>query len=226
MSSSIHTLFFYHYLSVCIAITIEWKPWINLPIQNSQILATTYQHSIVIIGGTQQTNTVYKINSSATIKSNKTWQNLSVQYPGLIVIKNDNFLTNGPYTNIFGVPVNNKHKIYTYDHTINQFVQPQFLLPPQQAAHPCVVAKHPFIYLIGGITSESSDSITCLSTTLGYNFHTNAWQTYSSHMPWDNNIDMVLVIIYVKNMADLYIYLVGLLVVISQHISHMFMPWI
>eukprot|EP01084_Bolivina_argentea_P140344 246753_1 len=187
MSSVAQALFVYGCVSVCISITIEWKPWINLPVSNSQILSTIYQNSIVIIGGTQNTNTIYTLNGSTTIKSNQTWQTISVNLPGSINIKNDNYLTIGHYTNIFGPSLNTKNMIYTYNHEINQFIQSQIPPPSNQVAYPCAVHSHEYIFLIGGVTYQGSNSLACESVTQAYSSKTKTWQTYSNKMPWDQD---------------------------------------
>eukprot|EP01084_Bolivina_argentea_P096669 173779_1 len=177
-------IFLHYFLSICIGTIIKWKHWIDLPVANSKILATTYQHSIVVIGGTKTNNAVYKINGSAATKTGW-WHTITVSQPDSIEIKNDNFVTYGRYTYIFGPSLSNKNMIFSYNHEIDQFTESQIPSPSNSVAYPCVVQANEYIFLIGGVTYQNGNSITCTSTTSAYSLDSSQWQTYSDRMPWD-----------------------------------------
>ena len=181
-------------ISTYASIKIDWKAWINLPIPNAQTLTTIYNDDIVVLGGTNWNNsipTLYKINASLiTTKSESTkWTSHEIKdgYPGAIEIKNDNFVTIGPNTYIFGPTTSMLNSVYQFNHEQYKFVprdEIDIKTPPTEAANPCVVYAPPYIYVIGGTTHLDSQQISCSSNTAGYNLDTRVWETYSTEMTW------------------------------------------
>eukprot|EP00486_Rosalina_sp_Unknown_P007136 CAMPEP_0201572520 /NCGR_PEP_ID=MMETSP0190_2-20130828/15845_1 /ASSEMBLY_ACC=CAM_ASM_000263 /TAXON_ID=37353 /ORGANISM="Rosalina sp." /LENGTH=340 /DNA_ID=CAMNT_0047998381 /DNA_START=141 /DNA_END=1159 /DNA_ORIENTATION=+ len=159
-----------------------------------------YNGDIVVLGGSnwnKNSSNLYKINASLIKPKSESTEWISQEihggYPGPIEIKNDNYVTIDSNTYIFGPTLSNKNALYQFNHERGIFLQPDDIdiPPPQtQAANPCVVHVHGFIYYIGGTTyqNEEQEQIACSSLTQAYNLnappHTNGWNTYNNEMPW------------------------------------------
>lgn len=185
-------------ISLSISVTIDWNPWIDLPIANSQMLLAMHYDLIYAIGGRKwKTNStkIYRINASLTPSSISTqkWETIKVHnkgehgYPKIIEIKNDNYVAIGEYIYLFNPFISNQSEYYMFSMEKNEFViNPQIQPPPNNAANPCVAFSKPYVYVIGGTTYQDNEKIDCLSTLSALNMKTLKWDTYSNIMPWSN----------------------------------------
>ena len=92
------TLFLFVYILqsyVYNSVPIHWKHWIDLPVNETQLLVSTYNDSIFVMSGHINQTTVYTIRASLpNTNLPSSWKKLPTKgtNPGSLEIKNDKLL--------------------------------------------------------------------------------------------------------------------------------------